>query len=95
MTSSQKADFWQQHINTCKQSGLTQRDYCQQNNLSFASLGYWRKRLKPKAANTSKLIPVAVSRPVLVNLYLPSGVRIEAPVQSLPELLPLLAGEII
>jgi len=40
MTSNQKKDFWQQHIQAWEKSKLSQKGYCQQNNISFASFGY-------------------------------------------------------
>lgn len=93
MTSSEKATYWQQHFKNWQQSGLSQRDYCKQHKLTFSNFGYWRKRLKTGESTTAKLIPVSVSRPVLINVYLPSGVRIETPLHGLVELLPLLTGE--
>lgn len=93
MTSSDKAVYWQQHFTDWQQSGLSQRDYCKQHKLTFSSFGYWRKRLKTGVSIPGKLIPVSLSRPALINVYLPSGVRLEAPLYSLAELLPLLAGE--
>lgn len=92
MTSTEKAACWQQHITDWQQSGLSQQDYCKQHELTLSSFGYWRKRLKPRKSTSSKLIPVSVPRPALINVYLPSGVRIETPLHSLAELLPLLAS---
>ncbi len=93
MTSSEKAAYWQQHFKDWQQSGLPQRDYCKLHKLTFSSFGYWRKRLKTGEPISGKLIPVSVSRPALIHVYLPSGVRIDAPLHSLAELLPLLVGE--
>lgn len=94
MTSSEKAAYWQQHFTDWQQSGLSQRDYCKLNNLTFSSFGYWRKRLQISESTSSKLVPVSVSvsRPAMINVYLPSGIRLEAPLHSLAELLPLLAS---
>ena len=94
MTSSDKSAYWQQHFTDWRQSGLSQRDYCKQHELTFSSFGYWRKLLKTNESASGKLIPVSVSRPPLVNVYLPSGVRIETPLHGLAELLPLLASGI-
>ena len=41
-----KASLWQQHIEGWETSGLTQVIYCQQHDISLASFGYWRTRLK-------------------------------------------------
>ena len=93
MRSPDKATYWQQHLKDWQQSGLSQRDYCQQHELTYASFGYWRKRLRTKESTTAKLVPISVSRPALITVYLPSGVRIEVPLHSLADLLPLLSSE--
>jgi hypothetical protein len=41
-----KASLWQQRIEGWETSGLTQWMYCQQHDISLASFGYWRTRLK-------------------------------------------------
>jgi hypothetical protein len=48
MTSEEKKDFWQQHIENWRQSKLSQKIYCQQQDLSLASFGYWRTWLNRK-----------------------------------------------
>ena len=93
MTSSDKAAYWQQHFTDWQQSGLSQSDYCKQHELTLSSFGYWRQRLKASTSAGAKLIPLNVSRPTLINVYFPSGIRIEAPLHGLGELLPLLASE--
>ena len=96
MSTQDKPAYWQQHFECWKQSGLSQRDYCKQHKLTFSSFGYWRNRLKTSRttdATAGKLIPVSISRPVSVNIYLSSGIRIEVPLHGLAEILPLLASE--
>lgn len=92
MNTEEKATYWQQHFKNWQSSGLPQRDYCKQNQLSFSSFGYWRNRLKTNSRTEGKLIPIRVSRPATINVYLPCGVRIETPLHGLAELLPLLIG---
>ncbi len=87
MTSSDKAAYWQQHFTVWQQSGLSQRDYCQQHQLTFSSFGYWRKRLKEKGRSPSKLVPVSIKPSSTIVISLPSGVRIEAPLHSLTDVL--------
>ena len=93
MNIEEKTAYWQRHFKDWKQSGLSQRDYCKQHELTFSSFGYWRNRLRTNKAAAGKLIPVSVAPPVWINVYLPCGVHIEAPLHSLAEILPLLAGE--
>lgn len=44
MSHSHKQQYWQAHINAWQDSGLSQAAYCQDQQLSLASFGYWRKR---------------------------------------------------
>jgi len=92
MTSNQKKDFWQQHIQAWSKSKLPQKIYCQQNNISFASFGYWRTRLNRLQKPTNKLMPVSFTRPsVVVVITLPKGIRIDVPVHALAEVLPVIS----
>lgn len=94
MNTEDKPTYWLQHFENWKNSGLSQRDYCKQHALTFSSFGYWRHRLKANSTAESKLIPITVSSPALINIYLPSGVRIDMPTHALADILPLLADEI-
>ena len=40
----QKRSYWKQHIDSWQQTGLTQVEYCRQNNLKHHQLVYWKKR---------------------------------------------------
>jgi hypothetical protein len=87
MTSSEKPAYWQQHFNDWKQSGLSQREYCRQHQLAVSSFGYWRKRLKNHNRPCSKLVPVSIAGTSTIIISLPSGIRIEAPLHSLSDVL--------
>ncbi len=55
-----KKDFWFKHIENWRTSGLTQKEYCQQEKLSPYSFTSWRTIfLKPKNDKPSK--PEAVT----------------------------------
>jgi hypothetical protein len=89
MASEKKADFWRKHSESWEQSSLPQKTYCQQNNLTMASFRYWRTRLK-RSTPDKKLIPVTLSICAsTVNLYFPTGLRLEVPTPALAEVLPL------
>ncbi len=80
MTSETKRDFWQQHIAGWRQSKLSQKTYCTQQGLSFASFGYWRAQLNRKTETPGKFIPVNITgTSTSVNVFLPAGVRLEFP----------------
>lgn len=89
-SSTEKGALWQTHIHAWKESGLSQRAFCHQNQLSYSTFGYWRTRLNRISRDRRKLIPVALTAPATLNIYLPSGVRIETPAHLLGQLLPLL-----
>jgi hypothetical protein len=37
--------LWQTHLDNCKTSGMSIREYCRQNNLRQSSYYYWKSRL--------------------------------------------------
>lgn len=99
MTSEQKKHYWQQHFNDWEQSQLSQSDFCKKNDLNIGTFGYWRTKLCSKVVAKPKFIPVTVQKPLpWVKVFLPSGIRLEIPINSIAEVLPLLtqsAREII
>jgi len=89
MNPSKKQIFWKQHIEGWRNSGKSQKSYCAEQDISFSNFGYWRKRFTKPA----KLIPIAVKRPAeIANLYLPSGIRIEVPVDAIAQVVSVLEG---
>jgi len=95
MTSDNKHDFWQRHIEGWRQSKLSQKVYCTQQDISFASFGYWRTRLNRKTETRSKFISVNVpSVSTSVNVFLPIGLRLELPAHALAELLPVIVRSV-
>ncbi len=42
---NRKLDFWQHHINQSQQSGVSQRRYCQVNELALSTFGYWKRKI--------------------------------------------------
>jgi hypothetical protein len=78
MATSQKQKVWQQHIQAWQSSTLSQAAYCNKHQLSLASFGYWRKRLKLEAP--PQIIPVVREAPVVgVQLRSPGGWQIALP----------------
>ncbi|OHB63444.1 MAG: hypothetical protein A2Y76_13495 [Planctomycetes bacterium RBG_13_60_9] len=45
--------FWQRHLQRGKQSGVSQAQYCRQQQLSIAAFGWWKGRL---SAGSSKCV---------------------------------------
>jgi hypothetical protein len=80
-TRSQR--LWKEHSNSWRESGLSQKAYCEREGISYRSFVYHHNRLK----NRSKKAPVqfieAKPAPVVINnqvsglqLILPNGIRI-------------------
>ena len=80
-----KTEYWQQHIKSWQDSGLSQTAYCTSQDLKVHNLTYWRKRLNPPSR--SKLIPLAVPASTAVRLILGSQVIIEVPTDHVVDLL--------
>ncbi len=90
MANSSKAAYWEQHHFDWRQSGLTQKAYCVQNELKLGTFSYWRKRLASPAAG-NKLIPLAVHRhPEAMIVIFTGGMRMEVPLSSLEQVLPII-----
>ena len=90
-----KQDIWQEHISNWRRSTLSQKEYCQRNDISFSSFGYWRGRLNRLAKPRNKLIPVAVSQPApVIAVFLPGGLRLDVPSHVLADVLPVVCRTI-
>ncbi|QCY09600.1 hypothetical protein [Pseudomonas sp. MPC6] len=61
-TLSPRREFWAEHIQTWRTSGLTQVAYCEQHNLKPKSFGYWFRR-RESATETMTLVPVSLRGP--------------------------------
>ena len=102
MSKAKKADtdqgqFWQMVLETFKSSGLSVRQFCQQEGLSEASFYSWRKRLSTHqklGTNKAPLQPesfIQVSmppaKPMGLELVLSSGHTLRIPSDMDPEFL--------
>lgn len=43
--NEQRCQFWQSHLANWKDSGLSQAEYCRQNNLKSTRFTYWKLKL--------------------------------------------------
>jgi hypothetical protein len=50
--------FWQRHLQRWRQSGLSQAQYCRQQQLSDAAFGWWKGRLS--AENSKRVKPKSI-----------------------------------
>ena len=54
--------YWQRHISTQQESGLSRAEYCRRQNLSYHALRYWQKNLSTSSSPTTALVPVPVEK---------------------------------
>jgi hypothetical protein len=54
--------FWQAHVNALSKSGLSRKEYCRQQQLSYHAMIYWQKKLQKQKKNIAPatLIPVSL-----------------------------------
>ncbi len=62
LNHDQKKEFWSKHIRHFRQSGLSQKKYCEQENLSYWSFRTWYYKRDPEAAE-NKFIKVINFKP--------------------------------
>ena len=86
-----KADLWAYRIHVFQESGLSRKDWCQQNEIPQSTLGYWIRRLQSETPETECTAdPVFAKLPSeqelqfnagtgnrSVTILLPENIRIE------------------
>ena len=66
-----KADLWADRFHAFQESGLSRKEWCQQNGIPQSTLGYWIRKLQSEASETES----ASDPPVMICL--PENIRIE------------------
>jgi hypothetical protein len=56
-----KQKFWQEHIKSWEDSGLSQSEYCRLNNLISNRFCYWKKKITRSSKKSQSFVPVPVS----------------------------------
>jgi hypothetical protein len=72
---AEKRRYWKDQLEKWKGGGLTQAQYCRENNLSVHCFLYWRKRILPAKPPQVSLVELPIPRPVSGPLP-PHGVAI-------------------
>ncbi len=80
-----KTQFWENHIQAWRETGLSQSEYCRRNDLIRHRFWYWRRRIEqagkegvsffPVALRSSRVAPASPLSSVSVTT--PNGYRIE------------------
>jgi len=92
--------FWLEHLNACREQGLSLKAYARNHNLSVSALYTANSALKRRALSTErtgpapKLLPVRLAAgPSMIRVLLPNGVVVELAESIDPERVQaLLAG---
>jgi hypothetical protein len=75
--------FWQHHLQAWQDSGMSQRAYCQKNDLSEYRFSKWKRRLvKDNDVSRFVRVPLPTHLPVpikrgMLHVYAPNGFRID------------------
>ncbi len=73
-TRQSKRACWRHHLDAWQESGLTQVEYCLQNQLNKHTFTYWKAKLR-KQSSLPPLLPVSVRPDSRQNPYfLHSGI---------------------
>lgn len=82
---------WQQRLQSWRESGLNQKQWCEQNNIRQPQFWYWKKKLEEvpaalphKIKNTPAFVPIALAsaptpreaEPASLAVTLPSGLMV-------------------
>ena len=64
--TERKTQLWSDRIKSWQQSGLSQRAYCEQQQLVLGTFVYWRSRLRKQVssipADKPSFLPIAIKR---------------------------------
>ncbi|MEE4243619.1 MAG: hypothetical protein V2I36_19315 [Desulfopila sp.] len=61
MDNNPKKKFWQNHIEACGKSGLSQVEYCQARKIPLSTFGYWKRKLNQSDKTKPVFYPIAIS----------------------------------
>ena len=81
-----KADLWAERIHAFQESGLSRKDWCQQNEIPSSTLGYWIRKIQSEAPGTEPVSdPVFAKLPSEQELKFNSGTGNHSVTILLPE----------
>jgi len=71
----EREEGWARHIKSWEESGLTQVEYCRQNNLSRHKFTYWRCK-RHRKNEPIKFVPLISRRAIRTPMINDSGLRL-------------------
>lgn len=52
--------YWENHVKSFRKSGLSQRDYCKRNNISYWSFNPWKRKIETSGILEFQQIPAEI-----------------------------------
>lgn len=88
----QTRKYWYGHYKSYLESGLTQRDYCRQNELGYYSFNTWKRTFDKSAPDKSlQELPFKITKKSIsskqLEIILPGNIRLVVPDDFSPETL--------
>ena len=74
-----KSDLWADRVHAFQESGLSRKDWCQQNEIPQSTLGYWIRKIQSEAPETE-----CISDPVFAKLPSEQELQFNAPAGTPP-----------
>ena len=59
-TRQDRQEYWANHVKSFHKSGLTQRDYCRQNNISYWSFNLWKRKIETSGCTGFHQVPAEI-----------------------------------
>jgi len=87
---TEKQQFWLKHIEACKSSGESRKEYCKRHGLKSDHMSYFKKYLKRSGSVdkvASNFLKVAPKLTQNLTIRFSSGIAIEFPSSSLSEVI--------
>ncbi|MBK7097228.1 MAG: helix-turn-helix domain-containing protein [Sphingobacteriales bacterium] len=71
-------------IEAWQQSGLSQRAFCEKNNITHSTFYYWYRVYKSSEEKTDSFVPLTITRQAdeLMTLTGSNGIRLQLPISS-------------
>ena len=76
--------YWKQHYDSFQESGLTQREYCRNNNLRYWTFNQWKRRFDKSESDLSMQeipvkLPLKTSSEKHIEIILNNNIRLSIP----------------
>ncbi len=77
--------YWETHVRAYRESGLSQKEYCRQNNISYWSFNPWKRRLDTAGKGFQEVSPEIVENLQVdkekIEIIVSDSVKVSVPSQ--------------